>query len=227
MSIRSGNLDPVAALAGFGRVSYSELVTVVVVSVLTSLLSLSVVGFGPGVLAAAETMTAVVAGRGGAGPHHERERLSLYLESVRANARRGLLFSLLFGAVIVTTYVYWRVAVSLRSGWFLLGMVVGAYALLIVVLLTYRAGTIAARHPDDLGAVAAIREAILLALADPSFTGLQVVFAGLLVLLSTLLPIAVPLLLFGLLAVLEVVTFEELAGDGAAGVVRRYQRGDV
>ncbi|WP_224448709.1 hypothetical protein [Haloprofundus salilacus] len=55
-------LDPIAAIAAFGRAAYSDLVTVVALSVATSLASLHLLTLGAALLALVETLTDVVEG---------------------------------------------------------------------------------------------------------------------------------------------------------------------
>lgn len=216
-------IDLMTSMAVFARVVYDDLVTVVVVSLLTTLTALPVVTIGASLLACCETMTAVVTGEGRGGPSTERQRINLYRESFRRHLQRGFLYSLLLIIVFITTVSYIALAYSIRAEGFLLGAILGLYAIVLVLVWTFRAGSILIRTEDQLGYFAAMREGAYVALSDPAYSALHVVIAGFFVLLMAVFGIAVPLLLPGVLAVLEVVTFEELAGEGAGTVLARYQ----
>jgi hypothetical protein len=216
-------IDLMTSLSVFARVVYDDLMTVVLVSLLTALTALPVVTIGASLLACCETMTAVVTGEGRGGPSTERQRVSLYCESFRRHLRRGLMYSLLLILVFITTVSYVALAYSIRAEGFLLGAILGLYAIVLVLVWTFRAGSVLIRIEDQMGFFAAMREGAYIALSDPAYSTLHVVVAGFFVLFMAVFGIAIPLLLPGVLAVLEVVMFEELAGEGAGTVLARYQ----
>ncbi|WP_224448708.1 hypothetical protein [Haloprofundus salilacus] len=159
----------------------------------------------------------------------ERARLAAFRESFRANLRRGLPFSLLALAVVATTYAYSTIALAVRRPTFLLGALAGLYAVVIVVVILFRAASLIARAPEETdgpSATTALRDAAYHLLETPSFSVLQCCFAALLLGLCIAVGIAVVLLLPGLLALLEVVSFDETTGEGAERIVLAY-RGEL
>ncbi|WP_117594529.1 hypothetical protein [Haloprofundus halophilus] len=223
-------LDPIAAVSAFGRATYSDLVTVVALSVAASLASLPLVTLGAALLALVETMTDVVEGEAAGRRVSERARLAAFRESFRRNLRRGLPLSLLAIAVVATTYAYSTIALTVRQPAFLLGALAGLYAVVIVVVVLFRAASLVARAPEEprteLSTTTALRDAAYHLLETPSFSVLQSCFAALLLGLCVSLGIAVVLLLPGWLALLEVVAFEETTGEGAERIVLAY-RGEL
>ncbi|WP_254546647.1 YesL family protein [Halomarina pelagica] len=220
-------LDPAAALAAFGRAVYSDLVSIVVLSVLFSLVSLPLVTIGAATIALVETLTDVVSGELEGGGVSERDRVVHFLETFRANVRRGLPLSVLLLAVVVVTGIYSTIALAARDASFLLGAVVGLYATVIAAALCLRTASLLVRAPADRRPAmrAALHDAAYHLLETPSFSVLVLVFASVLIALCVALQVAVVLLLPGLLGLLEVVSFEETSGEGARRVVLAY-RGD-
>ncbi|KTG09062.1 hypothetical protein AUR64_14770 [Haloprofundus marisrubri] len=229
-------LDPIAAISAFGRATYSDLVTVVVLSVAASVASVPLVTLGAALLALVETMTDVVEGETTGQMVSERGRFAAFRKSFRRNLRRGLPLSLLAIGVVVTTYVYSTIALTIREPVFLLGALAGLYAVVVVVVVLFRAASLVARAPEPAGgdsdassglsATAALRDASYHLLETPSFSVLQCCFAALLLGLCVALGIAVVMLLPGWLALLEVVAFEETTGEGAERIVLAY-RGEL
>ncbi|WP_458208758.1 DUF624 domain-containing protein [Haladaptatus sp. NG-SE-30] len=212
-----------ASAAAFSRVLYTDLLTVVVVSVLFTISSLPLVTIGASIIALCEVITAVVTGEGRGGPTTERKRISLFVESFVANLRTGLPYSVILLLVLLVTTSYARLAVSLRSGVFLLGGLLGLYVAAIVPLWLLRAASITVRSPDTPGFWSALREGAYVALERPSYSVLQILTGAILMLVCATFPIAIFLLLPGTLGVLEVVSFEELTGNGAGSIDRAYR----
>lgn len=221
-------LDPVATAAAFARTAYSEAASVLILSVVASLVSLTLVGTGPAVVALIAVFTASVDREIERGAKiSERERLRHFRQSLRANAHRGLPLSLLIVGPLLATGWYLRLAITTGAAEFLLGAAMGAYAIVLGGVLALRAGTLIVRAPPDrtLRGSTAVRNAAFHLLETPSFSALQCLFAGVLAGLCTALGITLVIALPGLLAVLEVVTFEERSGRGAGAVVRGYRGG--
>lgn len=218
-------LNPAGALAAFGRAAYSDLPSVVLLSVAFWLAALPVVTLGPALLALVAAQTAGVAGRTAGRKVTERDRLRRFREVFVSEFRRGLPLGGLLLAVSVTTLWYGYLAVATRSGPLLIGTFVGVYAVVVTTVVVFRAATLLVREGAPT-AGQALWDAGRHILASPSFAVLQASFAALLVVLCVGLGIAVLVLLPGLLAVLEVVSYEETAGDGAMRVVRAY-RGEL
>ena len=103
----------------------------------------------------------------------------------------------------------------------LLGGFIGLYAIVIVTTWLLRAATLVIRA--DSGFFDAMKEGAYIAFEHPSYTVLQLATAGGLLAFGIAFWIAIPLLIPGLLALLEIVSFEETAGDGALGIVSAYQ----
>lgn len=228
MSNPSGGEESLkASVAAFARVAYSDLATVVLVSLSVTVVSVPVVSLGAAVLAATETMTAVVTGEGRGGPIHERDRLTLFVDSFRDNLRRGLPFTAVLLAVVGTATAYARIASVTRIGTFYLGALAGVYAVVIAVAWCFRAASVIVRAPDDPpGFLAAMRDGAYLFLDAPAYAALHVLAAGVVTFAAIWSNVGVAVLLPGLLALLEVVSFEEVAGDGATAIVLAY-RGEL
>lgn len=218
--------DPVVTLSGFLRVAYSELVTVILVSLLTTVTAVSVVGLGGGIIAAVTTLRRVVDARRQGVRLTERERLQLYKETFTERAVRGVPLGLVvWGGVVSFT---WYVLAAGESGnpWVLLAAAAGIYVLTTVVIVTLRTATLVSLDPS-VSLFTAGRDSIYHLFATPSFTVLHATAVVAVSALCLALVIAVPLLLFGLLALLEVLVYTELNGGGARSIVLAYQRGDV
>lgn len=215
-------LNPTGALAAFGRAAYSDLLSVVILSVVFWLTALPVITLGPAILALVAAQTEGIAGRTAGQKVTERDRLRRFRETFVGDFRRGLPLGLLVIGVSGTTLWYASLAVTNRSGPLLIGTLVGLYAVGVSVLVAFRAATLLVREGAP-STRQALWDAGRHVLSSPSFSILQGSFGFLLVLLCVGLGIAVLVLLPGLLAVLEVVSYEEMAGDGALRVVRAYQ----
>jgi hypothetical protein len=217
----TGRLDPTAAFAAFGRVAYGDAVSVVLLSLCFVLVSLPVITLGPAALALVDVVTGVVADETRGAKTTERERLRRFAEGVRANVVPGAALSVLLVGAVAAEAAYLSLALSTGRGLFLVGAAVGMYVLLLAVVLSLRAGSFLARGAPSLRAAG--RDAALHLAETPSFTVLYAFVVGVLVLVCAAVGVAVPLLLPGLLAVLEVVAFEEQSGVGAETVVRAYR----
>ncbi|QIO24433.1 DUF624 domain-containing protein [Haloarcula sp. JP-L23] len=215
-------LNPTGALAAFGRATYSDIVSVVLLSVAFWVVSLPVVTLGPAILALVAAMTEGVTGRTAGRKVTERDRLRRFRQTFTGEFRRGLPLGVLLVAVVVTTLWYAQLAVSTGNGALLVGTLVGLYGIVLAVVVVFRAATLLVREGAP-SARLALWDAAKHALSTPSFTVLQASFAALLGVICIGLGIAVLVLLPGLLAVLEVVAYEESTGGGALRVVRAYQ----
>lgn len=215
-------LDPAGTLAAFGRATYSDLTSVVALSLVFSLSVLPVVTLGPAIVAIVAAQTEGVTGYTAGKKITERERLRSFRETFRTEFRRSLPLGILLIAVTGTTLLYAGLAVANQSGVLLVGTLVGCYVLVAVLVTVFRAATLIVREGAP-SARQALWDAARHLLSTPSFSALHALFATLLVVLCLGLGIAVVVLLPGVLAVLEVVAYEETAGDGALRVVRAYQ----
>ncbi|QGA84390.1 hypothetical protein [Halomicrobium sp. LC1Hm] len=210
--------SPTTTVTTTVRVLYAEVVTVVVTSLLAALASLPLLTVGPAVLAAVEVLTTVVTRRDTGAPPSERERARLFVRSLRRNLRTGLPFSLLILAVSGVTAFYYVVGTSQERGDLLLLSLVGAYGVVGVLALTLRVGSYRARTSPVPAAVDALRMAGGSLTASLSYTVLWLVALATLLFLASVVPLLAPVLVFGVAGVGEVVSFEAVAGDGAAAV---------
>lgn len=219
------DLDLAGSIAAFGRIAYSDLMTLVIVSVLATILSLPLITIGAALLALVETITTVVTGEGRGGPTKERQRVRCFLESFRANLRYGVPYSIVLAGTLVTAG-YYALGSTSGSGLFLIGALLGLYVIVITLAWLLRTASIAIRASNSVSFIDAAREGAYLGLEYPWYTALQLVTVGGILLIVFLFPPAYVLLVPGLLALLEVITFEETAGRGAMSLVRAY-RGEL
>lgn len=218
--------DPVVTLSGFLRVTYSELVTVVLVSLLTTVTAVSVVGLGGGIIAAVTTLRRVVDARRNGVRLTERERFQLYKTTFTETAVRGAPLGLVIWVAVASFTWYVLAAGESGSPWVLLAAAAGVYVLTAVVIVTLRTATLVSLD-SSVSLLTAGRDSIYHLFTTPSFTVLHATTVVAVSALCLALVIAVPILLFGLLALLEVLVYTELNGGGARSVVLAYQRGDV
>lgn len=224
MGTADEEVDPMGALSAFVRISYSDLVTVITTSLLTTLAALPVVTIGAGILALVDTLTTIITAEGrGEAPHTERARLRYYVASFRRNLRRGIPYSLVLVSVGLATASYVAIAFSTGSTPFLVGGVVGLYAVVLTTMWVFRAASVTVRSPEHPGFKTAMSEAWYHLLEELSYTALQAIGIATLVLATGFLRIAVPLLLAGLVGVLEVVSYEEVSGEGATTLYYGYR----
>lgn len=223
MSHETERYDPVAAFSAFGRTAYGEAVSVVTLSLCFTLAVLPVVTVVPATFALVTVVTCAVTDETVGEKTTERERLRLFWRTFRAELRQGLPLGLLAVAALLAEVLYLRWAFSTGSGVALVGSAVGVYALCFGVVWTLRAGSLRARGAPS--PIRAYRDAGDHLLEAPSFTALSALLVGVVVVLCGVVGIALPLLCPGLLAVLEVVGYEERSGVGAGAVVRAYQGG--
>lgn len=242
--------DPVATLSAFGRAAYSDLVTVAVVSLATTVAALPLVTAGAAVAAAVGVFDRVFVAERSGERLSERERFRLYRRLLRRNLRRGLPLSVLLVGPPLATLWYLDASFAAESGPLFLGGLVGLYCIVAGLLWAFRAASLFAAldagagvgadadvdfnagdasgvdaDVDDPlpGGTTVVMDAGHHLFAAPSFTVLHGAFLTGLVLLAAAFPVSIPLLLPGLLAVLEVVVFAERSGTGAETVVRAYQ----
>jgi len=206
------------------RAVYGDLVTVVVTSALFVLVALPVVTVGAGVLALIETWTDVLTRRDTGAPPSERGRAGLFLASVRRNLVAGLPYSAVLAAVVGLTAVYYTLSVSQELAVFLLATLVGLYAVVIAIVWCLRAASFRVRSDPPLGARGSFHLAGQTFVDHPSFTVLVAAAVAGVLLAGSAAVVTVVLLVPGVLAIIEVVAFEEVAGDGAAAIRSTYRR---
>jgi len=217
-------LSPGLVLRAAGRVTYGDLVTVVATSVAFVLASLPIVTLGAALLALVETWTTVITRRDTGAPPSERGRLRLFAASYRRHLRAGVLYSVLFVVVVGLTAVYAAFGVARQSGVFVIAAIVGAYVVVLVTVWSLRAASVQMREDPAVGVRLAFERAGLTLVDRPAFAIVLSTIAAVVLVGGVALRVTFPLLVPGILAVLEVVAFEEHLGDGAATVRATYRR---
>ncbi|MFC7192996.1 hypothetical protein ACFQL7_26565 [Halocatena marina] len=196
-------------------------------SVLFVLGSLPVVTTGASLMALSEALTTVVTGENRGGPTSERERVSLFVSSFRESLVRGLPYTTAILVVALVTSVYGVAFVSAQTPTLFLGSLIGLYAVVIVPVWLLRAASVTVRSPATPGFRASMKEGISIALERPYFSVLQLTIVGLLGLLSTFFPALAVVFAPGAITVLEVISYEELAGRGATDIATAYRGVDA
>jgi hypothetical protein len=217
-------LSPGLVLRAVARVVYADLVTVVVTSVAFVVASLPIVTIGAAVLALVDTWTDVITHRDTGAPPSERGRLGLFATSYRRHLRTGLPYSLLFVAVVGLTAVYASFGLAQESGPFVVAAIVGVYLVVVVTVWSLRAATFQTREEPPITTRMAFERAGLTLLDRPAFAVILSTIVGVVLVGGAALRVTFPLLVPGILAVVEVVAFEEHVGDGAATVRATYRR---
>lgn len=217
-------LSPGLVLRAAGRVTYGDLVTVVATSVAFVLASLPIVTLGAALLALVETWTTVITRRDTGAPPSERGRLRLFAASYRRHLRAGVPYSVLFVVVVGLTAVYAAFGVARQSGVFVIAAIVGAYVVVLVTVWSLRAASVQTREDPAVGVRLAFERAGLTLVDRPAFAIVLSTIAAVVLVGGVALRVTFPLLVPGILAVLEVVAFEEHLGDGAATVRATYRR---
>jgi hypothetical protein len=208
-----------SASRGFLRLVYEEIIVISIVSMGASLLAIPVITIGPAILAAIATVTTAAEQRRSPTGPTDRERVRLFLDSFRRYFRVGLVFSALIAASALVTGAYAVLATTDGSSVFWFGTALGLYTTLAVVALTFRAGSVIVRAGNDPpGPPAAIKQGIDVWLASPGYATLHLLIAGLLQVGLILVPPAAIVLLAGSLAMLEVIAYEDLVGDGVGSL---------
>lgn len=200
---------------GAVRLVYDEIIPVSLISLAASLLVFPLVTIGPACLAAVVTMSEIAQRRGSASALSERERLRTFPRAVRQHFRAGIPFSALIGFTLLNLITYVLLATANGSTVFWFGAALALYTLIIVVALTFRAGSVIARADDPPGTRELLREGVDVWLRSPWYSAIHLLVFGMVLVALALLTPAAMVLLAGSLATLEVVAYEDLAGDGA------------
>ena len=207
---------PLVVLA---KVGYHEITTVIAISVVFWLFTLPVVTIGATLLALLDVMGDVYHD---GSPRTERGRVRRFAVSVRANLVRGLPLTVLVLFVFVNTVWYFAIVLSEPGSYYLVGGLVGVYALLVAFLFSFRLANVAVRTGADWRSAA--RRAGTGWLRNPHFSVLQISVATIMILVSVAFPVALLLALPGWLALFELVSYEELFGSDPRTVLARYRR---
>lgn len=203
------------SLRGVARLVYDEIVPVSAISLGASLLVLPLVTIGPVCIGAVATMTEIAERRGSANPRSDRERVRAFPAAVRRHFRAGLPFSALIGFTLLNLVTYVLLAAANGSALFWIGAMLALYTLIVLVALTFRAGSLIAHADDPPGARALISEGVDVWLVSPWYSVVHLLVVGLLLAVMVVVTPAAMVLLAGTLAALEVVVYADLAEGGA------------
>jgi len=220
----NGEVRPGVVVTTVGRVIYADLLTVVVTSLLFVIASLPAVTLGAAALALIETWTIVVTRRDSGAPPTERGRARLFVAAFRRHLLAGLPYSLLLLAVASLTALYYLVGVVEGSALFLLATLAGLYAVVVAAVWILRAASFRVRADPPLGVRRSVERAGETFVDHPSFAVLLAAGVGVVLLAASAARVTIVVLLPGVLAAVEIVAFEEVAGDGAAAIRSAYRR---
>jgi hypothetical protein len=217
-------LDVRASGAALVRILYRELATVILLSLAWSLAALPLVTIGGATLALNETVTRVITDRSEDRLLGERDRVRAFARSLSRNARRGLPLSAFLTALLLSVWLHAQIYALSEQWIFSASTLVGLYFLVIGITWALRAASLLVRAPpeDRPGTLRAFRDGADLALEYPHFTGLQLLAVGAILILTSLKPVAVPLLFPATVAAIEAVAFEEITDRGAADIRQYY-----
>lgn len=227
MSMESrADQDPVAALSAYLRIAVSELLSIFVLSILFTLASLSIVTMGAAFISLIDTFYSSVTftGSGGGVPPRTSDRANHFVSQIWTYLKTGLAYTVILILALVGLLTYFNLA--LRGGSFVTIVfgVAGIYATTIVLVILGRAANILAHAEDDKpGIRRAVGEAWTSMRENLPYAGLHVVVAATIVLVCRAIPVLMPVALPALLALLEVLMYEELRGVGAETVKYAYQ----
>lgn len=213
-----------ASGAALVRVLYRDLVTILLLSVAWTLAALPVITLGSATLALNETVTKVITDQSKDRILSERARLQEFGSLFRRYFRTGIPLSIFMAALFVSVWLHAQIYAMSGQWLFSASTLVGIYLLVIGVTWAFRAASLIVRAPPESrpGVLQAFLDGAELALEYPHYSGLQLLTVAGLFILMSVKPIAVPLLLPGAIAAVEVVTFEELVDRGAADIRQYY-----
>ncbi|RKD86256.1 hypothetical protein [Halopiger aswanensis] len=210
--------SPIATGLTWARVLYAEFLTVIVICLLAIVASLPLVTVGSAILASVDVLTTVITRRDTGAPPSERARARLFVEAFKRNLQAGMPFSFLLIAVGGVTAFYYVVGGARQQGGLLLLALLGMYGVICILALAYRVGSFRARTSSPPSTVDTLRMAGRSFATPLSYTVLWLVSIAGLLAIATVSLILIPLTMFGVLAVGEVVAFEEVVGEGAKSV---------
>lgn len=210
-----------ATFSAFVRIVYTEMLTVVLLSVAFTLTMIPVVTLGSGLVALVHTMQTVVLS---SDRPPERDRLKLFVSEFRAHLYTGLPYT---GAAVLAAFAifsYISLVVTAPGIQAILGGLVGFYALIIVPVWLFRISNLSTNYSSEsTGFIHALIYSGQLTVEYPLYTFLHLVSVGALIVICSIVPIALFVVLPGVLAVLEVLICEEVAGEGVQPVLEWYQ----
>jgi len=227
MSLRDDeSVDPVLVLRTFGRIAISDAVTIFVLSILYFLASMSIITIGPALLALMDAFYSSVShtGTGGGAPASARGRASQFVSSIWTYLRAGLPYTVAILVAVYALYTYTALAFSGGTTRALVFGVVGMYAVILVFVLLFRAADIVVRADENErpGFFTAMRKAWGSLGSNVAFAATHVVTAIAVTIASLIFIVTAFCFLPGLLALLELLNYEELDGAGAKTIRYAY-----
>jgi hypothetical protein len=227
MSLRDDeSVDPILVLRTFGRIAISDAVTIFVLSVLYFVASMSIVTIGPALLALMDAFYSSVShtGTGGGAPASTRGRASRFVSSIWTYLWAGLPYTVAVLVAAYALYTYSVLALTGGTAQTLVFGVVGMYSVVLVFVLLFRAADIVVRADEDKrpGFFSAIRKAWGSLGSNVAFAATHVVTAIAVTIASLVFVITAVCFLPGLLALLELLNYEELDGAGAKAIRFAY-----
>lgn len=228
MSTESGaEQNPIAAISTFGRVVWREALSVVVLSVLFAVASLSIVTIGPAAIAAVDALYSSVTftGTGGGVPPKTAARANHFVASIWTYLRPGLLYTPLFMLAGLGLYGYYRLVQFGQGVTSLVIGIVGFYATALALVVLFRGANVLVHAPEDdrPSAIGSLRQAWSSLTDLPGYAAVHLVIAATIAFLCRTFPILLVVLFPGLLALLEVIMYEELSGVGARAIRFAYE----
>lgn len=227
MSLRDDeSVDPMLVLRTFGRITISDAVTIFVLSILYFVASMSIVTIGPALLALMDAFYSSVShtGTGGGAPTSTRGRASHFVSSIWTYLRTGLPYTV---AVIIAVYSLisysWLVFTGGSIPSIVFG-VLGIYVSILGLVLLFRAADIVVRADDEERPrfFSALRLAWRSLWSNVALAGVHIVTATVVTLVMMVFVATAVCFLPGLLALLELLNYEELDGAGAKAIRFAY-----
>jgi len=218
--------DPILVLKTYGRIAISDAVTIFVLSLLYFVASLSIVTIGPALLALMDAFYSSVShtGTGGGAPASTRGRASQFVSSIWTYLWAGLPYTVAVIVAVYSLYTYSVLALSGGTTQALIFGVVGMYTVVLVFVLLFRAADIVVRADENErpGFFSALRKAWGSLGSNVAFAATHIVTAIAVTIASLIFIVTAICFLPGLLALLELLNYEELDGAGAKAIRYAY-----
>ena len=222
----SAKQDPTTALRTFVRVALNEIISVVVLSVLFVIACLSLVTIGAAMISLVDTIYTSVTftGTGGGIPPRTADRANYFVKQIWEYLWTGLLYTVVLILAAANLYGFFRLAFLGGNVASLLVGVAGLYLTTVILVVLFRAANIIVHADEDdrPGAIGGLRLAWSSMTDNVGYEALHVVVAATIVLVARSIPVAMIVVLPGLLALLEVLMYEELEGIGAEAILFAY-----
>lgn len=221
--------NPLAALSTYFRILWREIVSIVVLSVLFSLATLSILPMGAAMIALVDTFYTSVTftGTGGGIPPRTIDRANYFMQRIWTYLKTGLAYTVVLLLSVVGLLLYAQFAVFGGSVFRFFFGIAGIYATVLILVLVFRAGNLVAhaedRDDDRPGFTTAVGRAWSELKLAPGYLAAHVVAAATITVVCMAFPVSLVVVLPGLLALLEVVMYEELDGVGAKAIRYAYE----